>query len=120
GYVGGELIRLLINHPGVAVELVTSRAFAEKPVWHAHPALRNQTELSFSPADHEDFSGIDVVLIAAEHGKGVLAVQQLLELGYEGAITDLSADFRFQNPALYEIWFGYTHPAPELLETFVY
>jgi len=40
GYVGGELIRLLLAHPYCKLEAVTSRTFAGRPLWHAHPALR--------------------------------------------------------------------------------
>lgn len=120
GYAGGELIRLLLAHPAVSLDVVTSRAFTHEPVWKAHPHLRGQTPLVFSDEEAPDLGGIDAVLIAAEHGKGARAALQLLEGGYEGAIIDLSADFRFRDAALYEPWFGFTHPAPELIPSYVY
>ena len=120
GYAGGELIRLLLAHPHVSLEAVTSRAFAGEPVWKAHPSLRGQTSLAFSDEDGADLSGVDAVFIAAEHGKGAQAALQLLQQGYEGCIVDLSADFRFKDPAVYDAWFGFTHPAPGLLADYVY
>lgn len=120
GYVGGELARLLIAHPGVTLDSVTSRTFAGQPLWTPHPSLRGATDLSFSTPDEIDLSGVDAVMTAAEHGKGHEDVTWLLDHGFDGAIVDLSADFRYENPALYEEWFDYTHPAPELLNEFVY
>ncbi len=120
GYAGRELIRLLLGHPEARLAAVTSRTFAGQPVWTAHPMLRGQTDLVFTDPAALDVSGLDAVLMTAEHGKGVEAVMALLEKGYDGAIVDLSADFRFDDPGLYETWFGYTHPAPALLDAFVY
>lgn len=120
GYVGGELIRLLAAHPTLSLAQVTSRSLSGKPVWEAHPSLRGQVSLTFTDPGEADPEGADVVLVAAEHGKGVETVLRLLEGGFEGPIVDLSADFRFEEAGLYDRWFGYTHPAPELLERFQY
>ena len=118
GYAGGELIRLLLNHPYVELVAVTSRTFADQPVWTAHPTLRGQTDLAFSAEINPD--ALDAVLITAEHGQAIRVVQHLLDQNYTGAIVDLSADFRFKDPSLYPKWFKYEHPAPELLSEFVY
>ncbi len=120
GYVGGELIRLLLAHPYCELAAVTSRTFAGRPLWHAHPMLRGQTDLTFVAEDALRLSELDAVLIAAEHGQGARVVQHLLEKGYQGVIIDLSADFRFRDAALYPAWFGFDHPAPELLGRFIY
>lgn len=120
GYVGGEIARLLVDHPGVSLDAVTSRTFAGQPVWTPHPALRGETDLSFGTPDDLDLSNVDAVMTAAEHGKGHEDVTWLLDRGFDGAIVDLSADFRYKDPSLYEEWFDYTHPAPELLDEFVY
>lgn len=120
GYAGGALIHLLLDHPGVELVSVTSRSFARQPVWQPHPALRGLTDLVFTSPDILNHDGLDAVLIAAEHGKGVASVCELLDAGFSGKIIDLSADFRFTDPTLYETWFGYTHPAPELLAAFQY
>ncbi|WP_072714566.1 N-acetyl-gamma-glutamyl-phosphate reductase [Rhodothermus profundi] len=120
GYVGGELIRLLLTHPYCTLTAVTSRTFAGQPLWRAHPTLRGQTDLTFVEEAALTLSELDAVLIAAEHGQGARTVQRLLENGYQGLIIDLSADFRFRDAARYPEWFGFDHPAPELLGRFVY
>jgi LysW-gamma-L-alpha-aminoadipyl-6-phosphate/LysW-L-glutamyl-5-phosphate reductase len=116
GYTGGELIRLLLRHPHLRLECVTSRSFAGQPLWAAHPDLRGQTELHFS----EECDGADALLLAAEHGQAARMVPGLIDGGHEGPIVDLSADFRFSSPAIYPHWFGFDHPAPELLKDFQY
>ncbi len=120
GYAGGELIRLLLRHPEFRLEMVTSRSFAGQPVWKTHPSLRGQTDLRFS--DGKDFLAeeFDAIFIAAEHGKGAEIVAGLVASGYAGKVVDLSADFRLRLPAMYSTWYGFDHPAPDLLDSFVY
>ena len=122
GYVGGELLRLLLAHPHVAPAAATSRTFAGRPVWAAHQALRGATDLFFVEGEPRELAdqGLDVVFIAAEHGKSAATIAELLAAGYEGRIVDLSADFRFRDETAYEQWFGFKHPAPELIPRFQY
>lgn len=119
GYGGGELVRLLLAHPGVALAAVTSRTFAGQHVSAAHPALLGQTDLHFSD-DDLDVSALDAVFVAAEHGQGAKAVQRLANAGFAGTVVDLSADFRFRDPAVYPQRFGFEHPMPERLNDFHY
>ncbi|MCS7083220.1 MAG: N-acetyl-gamma-glutamyl-phosphate reductase [Bacteroidetes bacterium] len=119
GYAGRELIRLLLGHPRVQLVAVTSRHYAGSPLWAAHPELRGLSELRF--VERLDLNGSpDAVFVAAEHGKGAETVRELLQRGYGGAIIDLSADFRLPRAELYPHWFGFTHPAPELVGRFQY
>ncbi len=120
GYVGGELIRLLLGHPDAELTVVTSRAFTGEPVTKAHPHLRDQTDLAFTDPADVVVNGLDAVLLAAEHGKSAQAVLDLQNAGFEGVVIDLSADFRFKEAALYDEWFGFTHPAPDLIPAFTY
>ncbi|MDZ4701226.1 MAG: N-acetyl-gamma-glutamyl-phosphate reductase [Rhodothermales bacterium] len=120
GYTGGELIRLLLNHPNYELALVTSRSQAGEPVWKTHPHLRGQTELRFAESGDAAMDGIDAVFIAAEHGQSAVLTAGLLANGYQGAIVDLSSDFRLKNPADYDTWYGLKHPHPELIPRFQY
>ncbi|MDX1740019.1 MAG: N-acetyl-gamma-glutamyl-phosphate reductase [Rhodothermales bacterium] len=120
GYTGGELIRLLVSHPDVELTVVTSRAYAGRPIWEAHPSMRESTTLSFLSAEDADLKDADAVFVAAEHGQGARAVVELLDAGYEGIVIDLSADFRFKDASIYPDRFGFQHPAPHLLGEFVY
>lgn len=120
GYAGGELIRLLLQHPFFDLVAATSRSFAGQPVWAAHPKLRGLTNLAFTTNDALDPGAVDALFIAAEHGQCAAITKTLLERGYAGKIIDLSADFRLRKPAMYNTWYRFDHPAPDLLDSFVY
>lgn len=120
GYVGMWMIELLLRHPEVNLSCVTSRSGAGSPLHAAHPTLFGKTNLLFSAPEAVDYHDFDVVFITAEHKQGVFVVMELLKQGYQGKIIDLSADFRFDDAALYPKWFGYEHPAPDLLPLFQY
>ena len=120
GYAGGELIKLLLQHPIFHLKAVTSRSFAGEPVWKSHLALRDQTDLHFSTNEELDPNDFAAIFITAEHGRGAALVASLLAQGFQGKIVDLSADFRLKKPAMYNEWYGFDHPTPHLLESFVY
>ncbi len=120
GYVGRELIRLILQHPHASLACVTSRTYAGKPLHVAHPALRGQQQIQFTATTEFDASGIDVVFVAAEHGKGAASVRALIDHGYTGCIIDMSSDFRFKDVSKFESLFNVTHPAPELIPEFKY
>jgi LysW-gamma-L-alpha-aminoadipyl-6-phosphate/LysW-L-glutamyl-5-phosphate reductase len=116
GYVGGELLRLLLRHPQVEVAQVTSDSMAGKAVGRAHPNLRRATELIFAP--HSARQPADVTFLATPHGESMDAMPDLLTNG--GIVVDLSADFRLHDPELYPIYYHRDHPHPELLARAVF
>ncbi|HUZ28341.1 MAG TPA: N-acetyl-gamma-glutamyl-phosphate reductase [Solirubrobacteraceae bacterium] len=116
GYAGGELLRLLLDHPEVTVTQVTSRSRAGKFVHTVHPNLRKRTPLKF--VGPEQLERVDVLFSALPHGETAPRVERLLELGE--IVVDLSADFRLSDPAAYRTWYGWAHPVPELLQSAVY
>jgi len=79
GYVGRELIRLILQHPHAVLTGVTSRTYAGNPLHTAHPALRGQQNLHFTDVSEFDASEVDLIFVAAEHGKGAFRVKTLLE-----------------------------------------
>ncbi len=120
GYAGRELIRILTAHPRVELVAVTSRTFANRPIHVAHPELRGVSDLCFIDPAALDPSSLDGILLAAEHGQGARTAAQLIGSGFEGALVDLSADFRFSDARRYAQWYRMEHAAPELLGTFDY
>jgi [amino group carrier protein]-6-phospho-L-2-aminoadipate/5-phospho-L-glutamate reductase len=116
GYIGGELIRLLLGHPHVELAQVTSNRFAGRPVHTAHPNLRGQTELAFVP-DGEVVPA-DVLFLALPHGMAMQTIARWADLAPR--VIDLSADFRLRDPADYETYYGEPHPQPSWLSKFVY
>jgi len=120
GYVGGELVKLLHRHPHVSLGAVTSRTYAGEPLSAAHPALRSQVSLDFIAPDDLDLSGIDAVVVAAEHGRGMIVVPALRRQGFTGPIVDLSADFRLSDADTYADWYGASHSAQDVLSDALY
>jgi N-acetyl-gamma-glutamyl-phosphate/LysW-gamma-L-alpha-aminoadipyl-6-phosphate reductase len=119
GYVGGELLRLLVVHPKVEVNMVTSRQKAGEYVHRIHPSLKGFIDLTFSPLDMEKLvNSCDIVFTSVPHGKSNKIVKELYGRGMK--IIDLSADFRLRNPKDYVKWYGWEHPFPELLSKSVY
>jgi N-acetyl-gamma-glutamyl-phosphate reductase len=93
GYTGGELIRLLINHPGVRVSYIHSRSNAGKPVASVHHDLVGDTELIFSGQLLND---VEVIFLCVGHGEA----RKFLETNDIPAnikVIDLSQDFRLES-----------------------
>ena len=120
GYVGRELIELLLRHPLATLSCVTSRTYAGKTLDAAHPMLRDRHNLRFADPGAFDPTAADAVLVAAEHRKGADTVSKLLKAGFAGPIIDLSADHRFTDVHRYEELFGVTHSAPDQISKFQY
>jgi N-acetyl-gamma-glutamyl-phosphate reductase len=92
GYTGGELIRLLINHPAAEINFVYSRTKAGEPLYRAHEDLLGSTDLCFT--DSVDPT-IDLVFLCLGHGHS----KDFLEKNHFSDATkiiDLSTDFRAQ------------------------
>jgi len=116
GYAGGELLRLLLGHPGVEVTQVTSERHVGRFVHQVHPHLRGQTALRFTA--RETLAPVDVLFLAMPHG---LAQARIADYGaLADRIIDLSADFRLRDPAHYAAAYGSAHLAPDWLPRFVY
>lgn len=119
GYVGGELLRILLNHEEVEVALATSRRYQGELLYRIHPNLRGLTNLQFTSLNFDEvLDKCDLVFTSVPHGEAVKVIPRLVESGVK--IIDLSADFRLKNPEAYRKWYGYQHPHPELLEKFIY
>ncbi|NOX37853.1 MAG: N-acetyl-gamma-glutamyl-phosphate reductase [Calditrichaeota bacterium] len=116
GYTGGELLRLLLFHPGVQIQQVTSERHAGKPVSRLHPNLRKITRLSFCSL--EQLEACDVLFLCLPHGQSMHHLPQFLEKAER--IIDLSGDFRLNDPQAYRTWYGQEHNHPEWLSRFVY
>ncbi len=97
GYVGGELLRLLLRHPRVEVTTITSRKYVGEFVFGVHPNLRGATSLKFVEQNLSSVTDeCDLVFTATPHGASVRLIPKLLEAGLK--VIDLSADFRLKNP----------------------
>lgn len=118
GYTGVELLRLLLRHPNVKVNVLTSRTEAGRRVDDMFPSLRGHTDLCYSDLNIEELKQCDVVFFATPHG---VAMQHAAELvAANTKVVDLAADFRLQDLAQFEKWYGMQHTCPEILKDSVY
>ena len=96
GYTGGELLRILINHPYANIAFVHSKSQAGKPVYATHTDLLGDTDLLFSGEETATLlaqEGLDVIFLCSGHGESAkfLAAHELPE---NLNVIDLSTDFR--------------------------
>jgi [amino group carrier protein]-6-phospho-L-2-aminoadipate/5-phospho-L-glutamate reductase len=115
GYLGGELLRLLLGHPRVEVAVAVSTRLPGRRVDSVHPNLRGRTELTFGR--EQDLAELDVLLLAAPHRETMKLLPRLT--GCAKTVIDLSGDFRLADPAVYRRYYGVPHEAPDLLGDFV-
>jgi N-acetyl-gamma-glutamyl-phosphate/LysW-gamma-L-alpha-aminoadipyl-6-phosphate reductase len=119
GFVGGEMLRLLISHPKVEISMVTSRQHVGEYVSRIQPSLKGFTDITFSELDYDKLSDkCDLVFTAVPHGTATEIVKALYDRGMK--IIDLSADYRLHNAPDYDKWYGWQHPYPELLSKSVF
>lgn len=116
GYAGGEVLRLLGQHPGVRVVATTSERLAGRYVHQTHPVLRGRSSLRFS--SRGQLPDCDVIVSGLRHGETEQHIDELR--AHAPVVIDLSADFRLRDPQDYERWYGRTHSRPELLGSAVY
>ncbi|MEK9743697.1 MAG: N-acetyl-gamma-glutamyl-phosphate reductase [Gammaproteobacteria bacterium] len=118
GYTGVELLRLLVAHPEVELNAISSRSEKGKPVSDIFPSLRGRIDLRFCDPDEAALERCDVVFAATPNGVAMTHARELMTAGVR--LIDLSADFRLKDPEEWSRWYGMPHACPELLEQSVY
>lgn len=93
GYTAGELLRILLNHPGAEIVFVQSSSNAGNPVSDVHIDLLGETDLVFT--GKTPFNEVDVIFLCMGHGKSKTFVEQN-DLPGSLKIIDLSHDFRLK------------------------
>ncbi|NPV87388.1 MAG: N-acetyl-gamma-glutamyl-phosphate reductase [Anaerolineae bacterium] len=116
GYAGGELLRLLLEHPHVEVAQATSESHLGEYVYQQHPNLRKRTQMKFT--SRTQLEACDVLFLALPHGESQKHIDHYASLAPR--LIDLAGDFRLRDAALYQQYYGEPHAAPHWLEKFVY
>lgn len=116
GYIGGELVRLLLQHPAVTLTQVTSERQQGKFIHSVHPNLRHLTRLKF--VSLAQLEPCDVLFLALPHGASQTRLADFQPLAER--LIDLSSDFRLHDAQLYKTWYEHDHACPEALGTWVY
>ena len=116
GYTGQELVSLLLGHPKIKLDAVTSRTHAGKALSTIIPKLgKLGSGMAFIIPNLEELirSDIELFFLALPHGTSAEYAVPLLEAGKK--IIDLSADFRLNSAEIYQEFYGSDHPAPQWL-----
>lgn len=118
GYVGGELLRLLLSHDGVDVIKAVSSGNSGKNVSEVHRNLQNLTDLKFSDEPAEDIAkSADLLFFAMPHCTSMGIIPKIIG---KARIIDLSADYRLGSASDFEKFYGTRHLSPELCKKFIY
>jgi N-acetyl-gamma-glutamyl-phosphate reductase len=119
GYMGGELLRLLSQHPGIQLRAVTSEQSSGKRVTDLFPNLSVLSHLRFEPFSPEKIAArADLIFASLPHKLAQKPVAQFVENGKR--VVDLSADYRFKDAKIYQKWYTVPHDYPSLLKKAVY
>lgn len=106
GYAGGEVLRLLANHPEVTIGAITAHSNAGSLLGDSQPQLHSLAERTLVETTLENLAGHDVVFLALPHGKSAALAAQLRP---ETLVIDAGADHRLSDPQAWEKFYGSPH-----------
>ena len=108
GYAGGEILRLLLGHPGysdgrLSIGALTAAASAGTTLAEHHPHLLPLAQRVLEPTEVDVLSGHDVVFLALPHGHSAALAEQL---GPDTVVIDCGADFRLTDAGDWDRFYG--------------
>ncbi|GHH75568.1 N-acetyl-gamma-glutamyl-phosphate reductase [Streptomyces sulfonofaciens] len=106
GYAGGELLRLLLGHPGIEIGTLTGHANAGQRLGAVQPHLLPLADRVLAPTTADALAGHDVVFLALPHGESAAVAERL---GPDVLVVDMGADFRLADPADWRRFYGSEH-----------
>ena len=119
GYSGAELAKILLGHPYVSVQSLTTRQAEPESIRRYIPEIPKNVDAKLEPFDfNRVVRTSDVVFLALPHTAAAEWAGKFLRKGK--IVIDLSADFRLKLTPLYKKWYGFKHPEPHLLKEAVY
>ncbi len=106
GYAGGEVLRLLLGHPRLAVGAVTAGSNAGQALGEVHPHLTPLAERVLEPTTAEALAGHDAVVLALPHGHSAALAAELPD---DTVVVDCGADFRLRDPEAWTAFYDTPH-----------
>jgi N-acetyl-gamma-glutamyl-phosphate reductase len=106
GYAGGEVLRLLLGHPGVEIGALTAGASAGMTLGQYQPHLLPLATRVLADTTTEELAGHDVVFLALPHGK---SARIAADLGPDTLVIDCGADHRLEDAVAWQRWYGGDH-----------
>lgn len=117
GYGGGELLKLIDNHPELDVVFLGAHSKAGSKLSAVHPHLAGGDRV-LQPNTPTQLPDVDIAFLALPHGASAEPAVELLAAG--ARVVDLGSDFRLDSTQRYEAAYGVPHPHPEQLGQWVY
>lgn len=117
GYAGGELLRLLQNHPAFLPSYVTANAHAGERISAVHPHLVGMQDQTFSTLDLSQLDESELIFLALPHGESAKVIPHLRA---DQLIVDLGADYRLESAQAWKTYYGgeqagtWTYGLPEI------
>jgi len=119
GYGGVQLVRLLLDHPGVELAYLGGESSAGKLFSDLYPHLEHRTDLIIEPIDLDKIGDrCQVVFLSLPNGLAYQMAPTLVQKGCK--VLDLSADYRFSNLQTYQDWYGGDRTDNDVAVTAVY
>lgn len=119
GYAALELIKILLRNPDVEIVALTSRQTDTPHISEIHPSLTGRLDLKCEALSASEIAErADLVFCALPHVASMEVIPELLADGCR--VVDLSADYRLNDPAVYEKWYHHVHTDPTRLGSTVY
>ncbi|WP_328975469.1 N-acetyl-gamma-glutamyl-phosphate reductase [Streptomyces canus] len=106
GYAGGEVLRLLLAHPEVEIGALTGNSNAGQKLGALQPHLLPLADRVLQETTADVLAGHDVVFLALPHGQSAAVAEQL---GPDVLVVDMGADFRLEDAADWEKFYGSAH-----------
>lgn len=118
GFTGIQLVKILVKHPEIKIQSLTSRQTDPPALQSLIPEISEKSDLRIETFADKKVRKADVVFLCLPHSQSAELGKTLFSRGQ--IVIDLTADFRLPNAALYQAWYQWKHPHPELLKKRVY
>lgn len=109
GYAGGEVLRLLLGHPGVEIGAVTAGSNAGESLGALQPHLVPLADRVLDPTTADVLDGHDVVFLGLPHGQSGALAEELTARNADVVVIDCGADFRLDDAETWQRFYGSDH-----------
>ena len=117
GYIGLELIKLLIKHPKVKIKNICAQSSIGNSMYKFDSSLKKKSLPKITNLASINFDNIDILFTALPNGEAQKISKKLTS---KNKLIDLSADFRLENPKNYKKWYNITHKSKNLIKHSIY
>ncbi len=117
GYIGVQLIKLLVNHKNVNIKYLCGNNSVGKNISNYDIKLKNKNLPKITKFNHKLLKNVDIIFTALPNGEAQKISKKLLK---KNTLIDLAADFRLEKASEYSKWYKQKHKAPNLIKKSIY